>query len=122
MFDEVYCDAPLPDEYCAADPCMVRYRITASGRFVDWDGNDMEPDGYVMFYAFPKNRSSSEVTAELVEYRAKFVAGSLDGIVRVRSTERCEFRFGLASFRWFQSRSFLSRSARTCGAVSVPHG
>jgi len=55
MFDEIQCDAVLPDDSCEAgewfqtklfpDPCLCRYRITASGRFVDSAGNDLEPTG-----------------------------------------------------------------------------
>jgi hypothetical protein len=117
MFDEVYCDAPLPDDACDPGtcfqtksfpfPCMCRYRITASGRFTDSDGNDIEPSGYVTFYAFPKNRPSEDKAPGLAEYRAKFADGNLDGIVRVNSAEPCEFRYGLASFRWFESPSFM---------------
>lgn len=83
------------------------YRITASGRFIDSDGNDLEPSGYIIFYAYPKVRASGDRSFELVEYRAKFLDGNLDSIVRARSAEQCEVRYGLAKFRWFQSRSFL---------------
>ena len=117
MFDEIHCDVALPDDACEAgtcfqtkslpDPCMCRYRITVSGRFIDSDGNDLEPSGYITFYACPKDRASGDSSFELVEYRAKFSDGNLDSIVRVGSAEPCEVRYGLASFRWFQSRSFL---------------
>jgi len=117
MFDEIHCDAALPDDACEAgscfqtksipDPCLYRYRITASGRFVDSDGNDLEPSGYITFYDYPKDRPSGDSPLELVRYRAKFLDGNLDSIVRVRSAEPSELRYGLASFRWFQSRSFL---------------
>jgi hypothetical protein len=117
MFDEIYCDAPMPDEACEKgacfqtksfpDPCMCRYRITASGRLVDSDGNDLEPSGYITFYDLPTDRAPDGDSYELVEYRAKFLDGNLENIVRTRSAERCDMRYGLASFRWFQSRSFL---------------
>ena len=117
MFDEIHCDAALPDDACDAgtgfqtkslsDPGMCRYRITAAGRFIDSDGNDLEPSGYITFYAYPKDRASGDSCRELVDYRAKFLDGNLDSIVRVRSAEQCDFRYGLASFRWFQSRSFM---------------
>lgn len=117
MFDEVHCEAALPDDACEAGTCfqtksfpnplLCRYRITASGRFIDSDGNDLEPTGYITFYAFPKDRASGDDSFELIEYRAKFLEGNLHGIVRVRSGKRCEFHYGLASFRWFQSRSFM---------------
>jgi hypothetical protein len=117
MFDEIQCEAALPDDACEAeacfqtksfpDPCMCRYRITASGRFVDSAGNDLEPTGYVTFYAYPKDPAPGDTSFELVEYRAKFSDGNLESIVRMRSAERCDVYYGLASFRWFQSRSFL---------------
>jgi hypothetical protein len=60
MFDEIYCEAALPDgddppgtrfqTKSFPSPCMFRYRITAEGRLVDSDGNDVEPDGYINFY------------------------------------------------------------------------
>ena len=122
MFDEIRCDADLPDDDCEAGecfqtktfpaPCMCRYRITASGRFVDSDGNDLEPTGYITFYAYPKDREPGDRSLELVEYRAKLLDGNLQGIVRVRSAERCDFHYGLASFRWFRSRSFMFGDSR----------
>jgi hypothetical protein len=117
MFDEIQCEVALPDDACEAgacfqtksfpDPCMCRYRITPSGRLVDSDGNDLEPSGYITFYGYPKDRSPVDNSFELVEYRAKFSDGNLDSIIRAHSAERHEVRYGLASFRWFQSRSFL---------------
>ncbi len=117
MFDEVYCDAELPDDACEPGtcfqsksfpyPCMCRYRITASGRFVDADGNDLEPSGYITFYAYPQERIHRDQSFELVEYRAKFSEGNLDSIVRAPSEERRAIYYGLASFRWFQSRTFM---------------
>ena len=45
MYDEVYCDASLPDgreprdtwfqTKSFPDPCMCRYRITSAGRLID---------------------------------------------------------------------------------------
>jgi hypothetical protein len=117
LFDEIRCEAALPDDACEGeawfqtksfpDPCMYRYRITAAGRFMDLDGNDLEPSGYITFYGDPKDRAPGDNSFELVVYRAKFSDGNLDSIVRVQSAERCEVHYGLASFRWFQSRSFL---------------
>jgi hypothetical protein len=117
MFDEVHCDAALPDDACATgtcfqtksfpDPCMCRYRITVSGRFIDADGNDLEPSGYITFYAYHKDRAPGDDSFELLEYRAKFLDGNLDSIARAQSVERSEIHYGLASFRWFQSRSLL---------------
>ena len=31
-----------------------------SGRFIDSDGNDLEPSGYITFYAYPKDRASGD--------------------------------------------------------------
>jgi hypothetical protein len=117
MFDEIHCNAALPDDACEAgtyfqtksfpDPCMCRYQITAAGRFVDSDGNDLEPSGYIVFYGYPKDRAPGDDSFELVEYRAKFLDGNLESIVRAPSGERCEVRYGIASFRWFKSRSLL---------------
>ncbi len=117
MFDEIRCDAALPDDACEAgrcfqtkslpDPSMCRYRITALGRFIDANGNDLEPSGYITFYGDPKDGASGDNSFELVEYRAKFLDGDLDSIVRARPAERCEVHYGLASLRWFQSRSFV---------------
>src|ERR1700690_417457 len=98
MYDELYCYASLPDgreprgtcfqTKSFPDPCMCRYRITASGRFIDSDGNDLEPSGDITFYAYPKDRASGDRPFEFVEYRAKFLDGNLDSIVRVRSAEQ----------------------------------
>lgn len=117
LFDEIRCEVALPDDACEAGtsfqtksfpyPCMCRYRITASGRFIDLDGNDLEPSGYITFYADPKDRAPGDKAFALVVYRAKFSDGNLDSILRVRPAERCEVHYGLASFRWYQSRSFL---------------
>ncbi len=82
------------------------------GRFIDADGNDLEPSGYITFYGYPKDRASGDNAFGLVEYRAKFLDGNLESIVRARPAERCEVRYGLASFRWFQSRSFLFGDAK----------
>ena len=43
---------------------MCRYRITGPGRFIDSDGNDLEPSGYIIFYAYPKDRASGENSFE----------------------------------------------------------
>jgi hypothetical protein len=43
----------------------------------------------------------------LREYRARFSSGQLQNIVRVNEDSADRIRYGLASFRWFHSPSFL---------------
>lgn len=110
MFDEIQCDAPLPDGYEGTssrfqtksfpDPGLQRYRITRSGRLVDSLGNDLEPDGYVTFY-------TSEPDSTWREYRARFLSGQLSEILRMSEEPDDRNRYGLASYRWFSARSFL---------------
>ncbi|TLZ02480.1 MAG: hypothetical protein E6K28_11915 [Gammaproteobacteria bacterium] len=120
MFDEIYCDATLPDgrdprgtcfqTKSLPDPCMCRYRITSAGRLIDSAGNDLEPDGYILFYTVDRENGDSEApgkTSELREYRARFLSGQLQNIVRVDKDGAASVRYGLASFRWFEPRSFL---------------
>jgi hypothetical protein len=120
MFDEVYCDAPLPDgrdprDTCfqtksLPDPCMCRYRITSAGRLIDSAGNDLEPDGYITFYTLDREGDNIEAagrTSKLREYRARFLSGQLQNIVRVEEAGADRVRYGLASFRWFEPLSFL---------------
>src|ERR1700693_1406032 len=117
MFDEVYCYAALPDgrdprgtcfqTKSFPDPCMCRYRITSAGRLIDSAGNDLEPDGYVTFYTVDRDDENSEAPGSSGprEYRARFLSGQLQNIVRVN--EDSAVRYGLASFRWFHTPSFL---------------
>jgi hypothetical protein len=59
MYDQIQCDAPLPDGYNGAsarfqtksfpDPGMQGYKITGTGKLTDALGNDLEPDGYITF-------------------------------------------------------------------------
>jgi hypothetical protein len=120
MFDEVYCDATLPDgrdprgtcfqTKSFPDPCMCRYRITSAGRLIDSAGNDLEPDGYITFYTIDREYADSAAparTMELREYRARFASGQLQNIVSVEEDRAASVRYGLASFRWFKPRSFL---------------
>ena len=53
---------------------MCRYWTTVSGRFIDSDGNDLEPSGYITFRRIVH---AATARSELVEYRAKFLDGSL---------------------------------------------
>ncbi len=120
MFDEVYCDAALPDgrdprgtcfqTKSLPDPCMCRYRITSAGQLIDSAGNDLEPDGYILFYTVDRENGDNEApgkTPRLREYRARFLSGQLQNIVRVAEDGADRVRCGLASFRWFEPRSFL---------------
>jgi len=111
MFDEIICDAALPDGDDLPDttfqtksfpnPCMFRYRITVDGRLIDSDGNDIEPDGYISFYTTEERRLT------LREYRAHFSAGQLQDIVRVDADAQDNRRYGLASYRWFETHSYM---------------
>jgi hypothetical protein len=120
MYDEVYCYASLPDgreprdtwfqTKSFPDPCMCRYRITSAGRLIDSAGNDLEPDGYITFYTLDRENGDNEAqgkTSRLREYRARFLSGQLQNIVRVDEDGADRVRYGLASFRWFEPRSFL---------------
>ena len=119
MFDEVYCHAELPDgrdprgtcfqTKSFPDPCMCRYRITSAGRLIDSANNDLEPDGYITFYTIDRdgdNESPGRIPS-LREYRARFLSGQLQNIVRVNEDSADRVRYGLASFRWFHTPSFL---------------
>ncbi|HVT43631.1 MAG TPA: hypothetical protein VMT00_04505 [Thermoanaerobaculia bacterium] len=118
LFDEIRCEAPLPDGYDAAGawfqtksfphPCMFRYTITAMGRLLDSRGNDCEPDGYISFYTRDEDvDSAAPEYSRWREYRARFSEGQLRQIVRVISDDTSNVYYGLASFRWFDARSFL---------------
>jgi hypothetical protein len=120
MYDELYCDAALPDgrdpsgtcfqTTSIPDPCMYRYRITIAGRLIDSAGNDLEPDGYVTFYTIDRQAADGEASGRiqgLREYRARFLAGQLQTIVRVDDSCADPLRYGLASYRWFDGRTFM---------------
>ena len=131
MFDEVYCDAVLPDGRDARgkrfqtkslpDPCLCRYRITSGGRLIDSAGNDLEPEGYISFYTVDREDGDRETCREipgLREYRARFLSGQLLNIVRVTDEDADRIRYGLASFRWFETRSFLFDESEKESAAS----
>ena len=120
MFDEIVCDAPLPDgdnrrgscfqTKSFSSPCLFRYRITGEGRLIDVDGNDIEPDGDITFYTTEREGRESEAhesSSLLREYRARFASGQLQNIVRVDANANDNVCYGLASYRWFQTRSFV---------------
>jgi hypothetical protein len=119
MYDEIYCHAQLPDgrdprgtcfqTKSFPDPCMCRYRITSAGRLIDSANNDLEPDGYIMFYTVDRD-GDNELPARFPgwrEYRARFLSGQLQNIVRVNEDVADRIRYGLASFRWFEPRAFM---------------
>lgn len=120
MFDEMYCDVALPDgdwpigtcfqTKSFPNPCMFRYRITAGGRLIDSDGNDVGPDGYITFYSTERAKQNGLDKPGILtwrEYRARFASGQLQNIVRVDDKAEDNLRYGLASYRWFQTRSFM---------------
>jgi hypothetical protein len=110
MYDEIQCDAPLPDGYndtsagfqtkSFPDPALQRYTITCAGKLIDAHGNDLEPDGYIAFYTVDQDSSWRE-------YRARFLSGRLHEIVRVNEGAEDPVRYGLASYRWFNAPSFF---------------
>lgn len=114
MYDEILCEAPLPDGHDPGgawfqtksfpDPCLCRYIITGSGRLVDSQGNDLEPEGYLTFYTRDNEGMQG---GRWREYRAQFEGGKLTRILRVEADESDRRYYGLASFRWFASPSFL---------------
>lgn len=117
MFDEIRCETPLPDgnptegiifqTKSFPEPCLQRYVITKAGRLVDLRGNDLEPDGHITFYTSrPTENAGSDPEREWPEYRAQFSAGNLVSIVRVADDRSDHVRYGLASFRWFDTPSF----------------
>ncbi|MGC2032656.1 MAG: hypothetical protein WA642_21750 [Steroidobacteraceae bacterium] len=120
MYDEIYCHAELPDgrdprgmcfqTKSFPDPFMCRYRITSAGRLIDSAGNDLEPDGYITFYTLDRDVGDSKTPGRipgLREYRARFLSGQLQSIARVDQDRAGRVRYGLASFRWFDTPSFL---------------
>jgi hypothetical protein len=120
MYDEVCCDAALPDGRDARgtcfqtksipDPCMYRYRITSAGRLIDSAGNDLEPDGYIIFYTTDRQVADGNAPGDipgLREYRARFLTGQLQSIVRIDASTADRVRYGLASYRWFEAPSFM---------------
>ena len=120
LYDEIYCHAELPDgrdprgtcfqTKSFPDPGMCRYRITSAGRLIDSANNDLEPGGYITFYTFDREDGDREVPERipgLREYRARFSSGQLQIILRVNEDGADGVRYGLASFRWFEPRSYM---------------
>ena len=70
----------------------------------------IEPDGYITFYTADGEDAESEARRDipgLRTYRARFSSGQLQNIVRVAKDAADRVRYGLASFRWFHTHSFL---------------
>jgi hypothetical protein len=88
---------------------MCRYRITSAGRLIDSANNDLEPDGYITFYTVDRDcdNESPGIAPGWREYRARFLSGQLQDIVRVDEASADRVRYGLASFRWFHAPSFF---------------
>jgi hypothetical protein len=106
LYDDVFCDVKLPGRDTVADTSFqtkslpwpgtfTRYRITAAGRFVNRNGRDLEPTGYVDFYGDDADSANG-----LVEYRARFVDGTLQSVVRIGDPD--DRIYGLESIRWFE--------------------
>ncbi len=117
MFDEVRCEVPLPDDelregvwfQTKSFPCpsLSRFVISNGGRLLDLEGNDYEPDGYIVMYTFDDDSAANpddEAARVWREYQVRFVAGQLQGIERVSHSAPLERHVGLASFRWFTCR------------------
>jgi hypothetical protein len=111
MYDELFCDAELPDTdvppgacfqtKAFPEPFLFRYRITKAGRLIDAYGRDLECDGYLEFYYYP-TRSAQDF--RWAEYRARFCDGQMKSIARVQEEpEEADERviYGLASYRVF---------------------
>jgi hypothetical protein len=120
MYDEIRCEAPLPEGGRTAgvwfqtksfpDPLMRRYVITHGGKLLDSVGHDLEPEGYVSFYTSDEGSGPTDpAVRKWREYRARFVAGQLQSIVRVKQEEAGPGRveYELASFRWFDAPTFM---------------
>jgi hypothetical protein len=76
----------------------------AAGRFC------FEPDGYITFYTVDQKGCDGEAHGSipgLRKYRARFLSGQLQDIVSVSGDSVDHVRYGLASFRWFEPRSFM---------------
>jgi hypothetical protein len=125
MFDEIHCDAALPDDACEAgtcfqtkslpDPCMCRYRITASGRSSIQMVIDLEPSGYITFYAYPKDRSSGWVRVSLSHHQNQCPFRAHQS-VRNRLTARRAHNF---DERGISSSSIAVYASATCFIMPV---
>jgi len=114
MFDEIRCEAPLPDgpgttgawfqTKSFPHPSLSRFVITAAGRLVDLAGNDCELDGYIVMYTIdpePPHDEAGPSAKAWREYRLRFTAGQLQTIERVTASMPKDRNVGLASCRCF---------------------
>jgi hypothetical protein len=93
---------------------MCRYRVTGAGRLIDSVGDDLEPDGY-RFYTVDRDDGDGKAHGDipgLREYRARFLSGQLQNIVRVNEDDADRVRYGLALFAG-------SSRARLCSAIRM---
>jgi hypothetical protein len=92
LYDDVFCDVKLPGRDTGADTSFQtkslpwpgtfnRYRITAAGRFVNQNGRDLEPTGYLDFYGDDAD-------------------SALQSIVKIGDPD--DRVYGLESIRWFE--------------------
>lgn len=113
-FDEIFCDAALPDDRACSgtrfqtksfpEPCLFQYRITKAGRLVDSLGFDLQVEGYISFYRMDDEddeREPLQGNRGSINYRAKFVLGQLQDILRVEEEAENGVYYGLAFFRRF---------------------
>ncbi len=123
MFDEIRCEATLPEGERSEGiwfqtksfpgPSLSRFVITPAGRLLDLQGNDWEPDGYLVMYTIDDDTAEGTEAKTGVdeseriwrEYRLNFVRGQLQGIERVTDSTTKDRHVGLASYRWFNSPS-----------------
>jgi len=106
MYDELLCEAELPDADVPAgtwfqtksfpQSTLSRYRITQDGQLIDSVGRNLEVHGYLIFYAI----DYSDPDSRLLTYRARLAAGQLQSIVRC-DEEVDQSKYGLSSFRWY---------------------
>ena len=121
MYDELRCEAPLPDDGSAKgastrcqtksfpNPSLSLHVITPVGRLIDAAGIDLEPDGYITFYTSEQATTTGTASLQRVwyDYRARFVNGNLESIVRVSDDPSDRIYYGLASIRFVQSPGSL---------------
>jgi hypothetical protein len=111
LYDEIYCDAELPDVAVAPGvvfqtksfyyACLKQYRLTKAGRLIDPWGRDLELDGYLILSLAPDGSGA-------LEFRARFAEGQLQSFVRVENKQEDDRVYGLASYRLMADPGFTS--------------